>query len=73
MQIDKNIPLPSKKIGVSKKSKVMKMEKGDSVFVEGATSHRDTEVEYFKKTMQRLGFKPAVRKFENGYRIWRTQ
>lgn len=73
MQIDKNVPLPSRKNGASKKSELMKMEKGDSVFIEGATSCRDTKVEYVKKTMQRLGFKPAVRKLENGYRVWRTQ
>lgn len=73
MEIQKKIPIPSKKNGQSKKAVLTKLQIGDCVFLQDAKSQSDKDVEYCRKTMRRLGFKPVLRKFDDGIRVWRTE
>ena len=75
MKIEKGKPIPENKPG--KKTdlayQVEKLEVGDCIFLSGVFSVSDNCFNRVKKQMQRLGFRPAARKQEDGYRLWRTK
>ena len=70
MNIEKNIPVPEDRRG-SRKYPFSKMEVGDSVFFEGASSDG---IEYTAARVSacRWGWKFRARAADGGLRIWRV-
>lgn len=69
MQIDKNIPLAKAKFGRKTSTPYMnEMEVGDSVlFEDRVIANR------LRSNMQNIGMLPAIRKVEDGFRVWRIK
>ena len=69
MQIDKNIPLAKAKLGRKTSTPYMnEMEVGDSVlFEDRVIANR------LRSNMQNIGMLPAIRKVEDGFRVWKMK
>ncbi len=70
IKIEKNIPIPNRRQKSSKYGSldVHSLEVGDSVFCQTENMARAI----FLK-LKRHGFKGTARKWENGFRVWRTE
>ena len=68
--IDKDVPMPNPTTPDVTKYPWMKMEIGDSFFVEGSTSVRFNGTKY--AAQKQTGRKFTIRRVEGGIRVWRT-
>ena len=76
MKIDKGVPIPESsrhgKLKDGVKYLIDSMQPGDSVFIEGSSSTRDTKVERVRKIIYRNGWTQAAKREGNGVRVWRV-
>lgn len=71
MKIEKGIPIPKRRMSNAEMSDVLKMEIGDSVFFDGATSHNDSRIQRWRRASKINNLMFVFRKVEAGYRMWR--
>lgn len=70
IEIDKGIQVPMKRRGRKAKNPFHKMEVGDSFLFE--TKNRTSASSMAGRAGRKLGIKLAVRKTEQGLRVWRV-
>lgn len=70
LKIEKDVPLPPRSSGDSKKSVLWRMSVGDSVLVTDAS--QSVVAARAKSVANRSGYKFATRKVEGGVRVWRV-